>query len=200
MGRKSLEKNRKEKNEKTRTWAELLLPRLQEVNLAQLTMDDIAEKIQKSKSTLYEYFKTKEEVMDYVVEVRVLRLRAYKQNLTLSGEAPDKIYRQFIEMMSQGIKDVSSSFLHQLEQEYPSSWWIVRSFLNELVKDLQLFYQVGMEAGYFRPSSVALLSSLDEFFVTQVITNGDFFAQSGHRLEEIVKDYLVLKFEGLRLK
>lgn len=200
MGRKSLEKNRKGKNEKTRAWAEILLPQLQEVDLGQLTMDAIAEKIRKSKSTLYEYFKTKEEVMDYVTEIRIEQLKTYKKKLLLSGEAPDRIYMHFIELISQGIQDISSHFLQQLEQEFPSSWQIVKDFLDELVKDLQLFYEMGMEAGYFRRSSVNLLSTLDAFFVTQIITNADFFKKSGQSLEEIVKDYLVLKFEGLRLK
>ena len=81
MGRKSLQKARKGPNSKTENWAKTLLPLLQTLKLDSLSMNTLSKLMGVSKSTIYEYFSTKEEIMDYVVAHKIEELHQLKEGL-----------------------------------------------------------------------------------------------------------------------
>ena len=64
MGRKSVSRKRKAITPKVKQWLSELLIRIQFEDLKQLTMDDIARLAGTSKSTIYEYFNSKEEIIN----------------------------------------------------------------------------------------------------------------------------------------
>ena len=71
MGRKSIDKNRKGPQDKTDRWLVDLIPKLKDQDLASMTMNDLAKLLGKSKSTLYEYFESKEEILTRAVALRI---------------------------------------------------------------------------------------------------------------------------------
>ena len=79
MGRKSIDKERIQNTQKTDAWLEGLLPLLQDKDLAKLNMDQIAELMSKSKSTIYQYFRTKDEIFDRLV---VLKLNQVQDSIS----------------------------------------------------------------------------------------------------------------------
>lgn len=198
MGRKSLAKNRKEKTDKVRKWMQALLPLLQTRTLTDLTMDDIAELMNRSKSTIYEYFNSKEEVLTYAVQVRVNHLKTYRDHFDLSEKALLTTYEQFMEGICRGVEDISISFLNDLKTHYSSIWKAIEGFLATIIEDLSKMYQLGIQYGYFRSVSVDLLLALDNFFVAQLITDHTFFETKNISLEELIREYLQLRMNGLK--
>ena len=200
MGRKSIAKDRKGKSEKTRKWAEALLPQLQERTLDDLTMDDLAEMMGKSKSTLYQYFPTKAEWIQYAVEVHLNGLKVPQEELFTHLKADPmalEALKRYLILVPQGI---SAAFLIQLKGNYPIAWKQVWGFLNALLEKLKGFYALGIDQGYFRNSSLELLIALDQYFISQLITDSSFFDNTGLSLTQVVSDYLNLRFEGLLME
>ncbi len=197
MGRKSTSRNRKAKNEKVERWTQAILPKLKYKDLRNLTMDDLALLMNKSKSTIYEYFTTKEEVFEYITQVRIDRLNAYKNEITTEILQLDYQYETLASILTEGAKDISAFYLKQIQQHYPSAWKIIEEFLQGLLEDLKQFYLYGIENNLFKPISVDLLLKLDQYFILQLITDDAFFNQSKETLASTVKNYMFLKFEGL---
>lgn len=198
MGRKSILKNRKEKNQKVEQWTLAILPKLKTADLGELTMDDLALLMKKSKSTIYQYFTTKEEIFEYITQVRIDYLYTYKNQITEEILKLDYKCETLGRILIEGAKDVSSFFLRQLQQHYPTAWKIIEDFLCALLEDLKQFYTLGIENNIFKPISSELLVKLDEYFIRQLITDDNFFDQTEETLESIMRDYMFLKFEGLK--
>ncbi|MCK8524276.1 TetR/AcrR family transcriptional regulator [Aquimarina sp. D1M17] len=197
MGRKSLSKDRKEKNKKVEQWTQAILPKLKQSDLGNLTMDDLALLMNKSKSTIYQYFTTKEEIFEYITQVRIERLYNYKEEITGEIVQLDYKYNTLVDILTEGAKDISAHYLRQLQQHYPTAWKIIEGFLFSLLQDLKQFYIKGIENKLFNPVSVDLVIKLDEYFILQLITDDHFFNQSKDTLASTIKDYMFLKFEGL---
>ena len=100
----------------------------------------------------------------------------------------------FLTALPQGI---SAHFLQELKMHFPSSWQQVWKFLEELLSELRVYYEWGISSGKFSPVSVDLLIELDRYFISQLITDVEFHAQAGISLEQIVADFIQLRFEGL---
>ncbi len=197
MGRKSISRNRKEKNKKVEKWTQAILPKLKQVDLGNLTMDDLAILMNKSKSTIYQYFTTKEEIFEYITEVRISKLYEYKNEITQEIVQLDYQYSTLVTILTEGAKDISAFYLRQLQEYYPTAWKIIEDFLFALLEDLKQFYIFGIESKQFKPVSTELLIKMDEFFILRLITDDAFFNQSKETLESTIKDYMFLKFEGL---
>lgn len=197
MGRKSIVKNRKEKNKKVEQWTQAILPKLKQVDLGELTIDDLAILMNKSKSTIYQYFVTKEEIFEYITQVRIDRLNTYKDEITGEILKIDYHYDTLAKILTEGAKDISAFYLKQLQLHFPTAWKIIEDFLQGLLADLKQFYLFGIENNMFKSVSVDLLAKLDEYFIMQLITDDMFFNASKETLESTIKDYMFLKFEGL---
>ncbi len=197
MGRKSILRNRKEKSKKVEQWTLAILPKLKTSNLGNLTMDDLALLMKKSKSTIYQYFTTKEEIFEYITQTRIDNLNTYKAEIAMEVLQLNYNYETLARILTEGAKDISSFYLRQLELHYPTAWKIIEDFLFGLLEDLKQFYISGIEGGLFKPISPELLIKLDEYFIMQLIMDDTFFNKTQKTLESIIKDYMFLKFEGL---
>lgn len=197
MGRKSVQKDRKVKTKKVEKWTQALVPKLADIELASLTMDDIAKLLDQSKSTVYQYFTSKEEIFEYITQVKIDALIQYKNELNQQKSDLNYHYEGLAMILSEGTKDISPFYLNQLKLNFPTAWKIIENFLFKLLNDLKSFYKEGITNNLFKPISIELLNKLDEYFIMQLITDYNFFNKTETSLGEIIKDYMFLKFEGL---
>ena len=198
MGRKALEKVRKTPTDKINQWLKLLLVKLQTVELANLTIDDLAKLSGKSKGTIYKYFESKEEVVLAACQTRVEVVTKIILNIHQDTSTPVEVrYRQLLEEFSARLSDITISFFYDIQLYYPTSWNAINGVSDVFVTLLEDLYQQGIDKGLFRPISIELLKTLDRFFVTQVITNQAIFKDPNYTLNYLVRDYLQLRLEGL---
>lgn len=200
MGRKSISRERKDKNKKVEQWTQALLYKLRTTELGDLTMDDLASLMNKSKSTIYQYFVTKEEIFEYITQIRVDHLKAYKNEISGELSGLNYQYETLAKILAEGVKDISPFYLKQLQIHYPDAWSIVEKFLKGLLKDLKDFYIYGIENNMFKAVSPELLIKLDEYFIMQLITDHTFFNNNQQTLESAITEYMYIKFEGLVAK
>jgi AcrR family transcriptional regulator len=194
MGRKAIEKARKSKNEKTDQWLRALLPKLQDKELSGLTMDDLAALIPKSKSTLYDYFGSRDEMIIDAVNLKTTELRRYNEVVKETDTLMR--YQKLIEFLGEGLHDIHSGFLAQLPKAFPGAWELVQQFQSEIIKALSGLYIKGMEEGVFRQAPLQLVVGMDIHFINEVITDHDL---SGIPLKELINYYVEMRLKGLEI-
>ncbi|MEL6253373.1 MAG: TetR family transcriptional regulator, partial [Bacteroidota bacterium] len=104
MGRKSTDKKRKKLSPKMLIWLKELLPLVQEMNLKEMSMDELAKVGKKSKSTLYEYFVSKEEIIAAAVRLLLVNLGGYQLSREKDADHIVKDLYTLIEWIAGGVK------------------------------------------------------------------------------------------------
>jgi len=200
VGRKSKIKIRKEPTQKVNLWLAELLTALQDKDLNRITIDDIATLAQKSKSTIYEYFESKEDILVAACRTRTTALADLLKTVENVSEDPIDAYQYIVGAFTEAIADISISFLHQIKSYYPRAWSTIDHLTDTFIDLLRVLYDSGVRRGHFRPMSIELLAHLDKYFVTQVVTDSAVFSDSNYTLSLLVNDYLDLRLNGLILK
>lgn len=197
MGRKSTDKNRKQNDEKKLQWSLQAFPLFQMGNLHGLTIDDIAKWLGKSKSTLYEYFESKDEIILLGLLERFRQLMGYKEILLDSKRTHIQRYSDFLAFMLPRIQDISAQFLVELKRDFPAMWTIAQAFLGELLALLGDYHRSGIQVQAFKPLSAELMVKMDSLFISEVLMQPDFLLQHGLSLSQLVEQYITMKFEGI---
>ena len=194
MGRKSIDKERIQNTQKTDAWLEGLLPLLQDKDLVKLNMDQIAELIGKSKSTIYQYFKTKDEIFARLVDIKLDQVQD-----SISGNHEDKstleLYEHFVIRICKGLDGITIHFIDQMKTVFPAAWAKVELFMNQVLAFMETLYLKGMNEGIFKNYPLSILLGMDEFFMYQYITRPD---RPISDVDELVKHYMSLRLEGLK--
>lgn len=197
MGRKSLSRKRKNITKKVNVWLSELLIQLQHEDLEKLTMDDMARLAGKSKSTIYEYFESKEDILLAACQTRTKALSESILNISQQKLDTVKLYEHLVEIFAVGTVGISLSFLQNVKQYYPKAWSVIDKFTDDFVALLKVHYEKGISEGIFNPISVELLGHIDKFFVIQVVTSPAIFSDDQYTMSNLIRDYLNLRLNGL---
>ncbi|MFK7786840.1 MAG: TetR/AcrR family transcriptional regulator [Crocinitomicaceae bacterium] len=191
MGRKSIEKTRKPLSKKMESWLDAMIPVISGQDLSKLTIDDIARLTQKSKSTIYEYFESKQDIIYTAVKRRIEKLDYLPE--PSEDESVLLTYNSLIEWLIEHLDDVSFSFLNQLENNFPHSWGLINEFMNRLLDTLKKLYVSGIKQGIFRSVSLEIMIDLDEFFITKWLSRED----KNQTIDKMVMDYVDIRLNGI---
>jgi len=197
MGRKSLSRKRKPISNKVNRWLSELLVQLQYEDLEQLTMDDVARIAGKSKSTIYEYFESKEEILQAACLTRTNVITESISKLNQQQQDTVQRYAHLIEIFAEGTTGISIAFLQSIKQHYPKAWAVIDAFTDHFVDLLKDHYQKGIAEGIYNDVSIELLGNIDKLFVVQVVTNPKIFSDEKYTISNLVRDYLNLRLTGL---
>lgn len=197
MGRKAVLKKRKPITNKVKNWLSDLLIKIQYENLEELTIDDLAKLAGISKSTVYEYFKSKEEILSAACKTKVEVL--VNELALLRGEniSTNELYEKFVELFANGTSDISIGFLQSIKKYYPNAWILIESFIESYLDLLKMQYTKGMSEGIYTKTSIELLINIDKIFVLQVVTNFSLFNDKTYTLSQLIREYLNLRLNGL---
>ncbi len=197
MGRKSIARKRKPITPKVQTWLKALLVRIQYEDLEQLKIDDIAKLAGTSKSTIYEYFGSKEEILEACCATRINQLTTDVLQLSQKDLDTTDLYTSLVEAFAEGVSDISFSFLQHIKLHYPQAWTLIDQFTDLYVDLLKNLYQKGIEEGLYNAVSIDLLGHIDKLFIIQVVTNPSIFSDEQYHISELIRDYLNLRLVGL---
>ncbi|MDX2305498.1 MAG: TetR/AcrR family transcriptional regulator [Microscillaceae bacterium] len=196
MGRKAIERERKKDAYKTEKWIKQLLPYFQKNGLKGITMDLVAKELNRSKTTVYEYFSSKEELLDLMVAYKLKQIGGFEKILNDASQSYiDRCYA-VLKYQADHISDISNLFLADLREFHPDLWVRVQDFLEDAAQKIEAFYQAGIYHQEFNPIHTAILTLNDHFFF-RVLTDPDFLSRHGLTLQEAFDQYLKLKFFGL---
>ncbi|MEM1002008.1 MAG: TetR/AcrR family transcriptional regulator [Bacteroidota bacterium] len=198
MGRKAINRERRQLTKKAEQWVRDLLPLLQDKNLDKLTLDELAELVGKSKSTIYSYFSSKEEIYLTVTALVLQDLFFVISDEAIKGEDMEQALQTMLLRIGEGIDGISISYLEQLQQHFTDIWSTIEVFLAQVLDQLAKIYEKGMQQGTFKKFNVSLLTALDRHFVMNIMTDASSFSGQGLSLKDLVQEYLELRLSALR--
>ncbi len=199
MGRKAIAKERKTNATKMGNWAQTLFPFFQKHGLHHVTMDDIAEHLGKSKTTLYDYFQTKEDLLSIIMQEKIQAIRGFIPYLEDEKQNFKARYMNAIAFISIQLADITTLFLKDLHIYFPQIWVKVQDFIDESSKHLNIFYQKGIEAGQFNTFNTSVLVLTDQLFF-HALTDPELLERHNLSVNTAFIEYLNVRFEGLLKK
>lgn len=196
MGRKSINKKRKSNPEKQQEWIEILIPYFQKHGLKDITMDEVARVLNKSKATIYKYFKSREEIIEYGLAHKLRDIQQFEQILKNGDIAYLERYFESIAHLSLNISDISNRFLSDLKHQHPALWERVVAFIDYAMEILKEYYQQGIDDGIFIDVDPALMVMSDRFFF-QSLSDPDFLISHNLTINQAFQQYFKMKFSGI---
>ncbi|MBL4706172.1 MAG: TetR/AcrR family transcriptional regulator [Flavobacteriales bacterium] len=196
MGRKAVDKERKSISEKQLKWVEQLYPKLNEVGLKGLTMNSIAQMMGKSKSTVYEYFKSKEELVEATIQFKLSQLAGFEALLNSSDIEFSKKYLHVMEHVGAVFSDISTGLLNDIKEYFPALWIRIEEFIDFATGVLENHYREGIENGLYNDIEPSILVLSDRLFF-QAISDPTFLQRQGLTIQDAFDQYLKLKFHGM---
>ncbi len=196
MGRKSLKKKRKNNPEKKEEWAKELIPHFQKKGLRDFTMDNVAEMLNVSKATVYNYFKSREEIVELCVAVKLSEVSHFSAILMDNQTPYLERYFLSLEDLTKNISGISNTFLSDLKHLFPATWKTVNNFIEYALQILREYYEEGIQSGALEKANTSLIVMSDRFFL-QSLSDPDFLNSHQLTLEEAFKQYFKIKFFGI---
>ncbi|MDA9952029.1 MAG: TetR/AcrR family transcriptional regulator [Chitinophagales bacterium] len=199
MGRNSIVKERKQNPKKRLEIIDGLIVFFKSHSLAQSNMDEIAEGLKKSKATLYKYFKSKEEMVDALINHKIEKIVGFVPIL-IDDEIPffDR-YEQSFSLLHNHISDITIDFMDDLKTVYPLIYKNIELLIDLAVRELAAYYNEGMERGVFNVLNAKMLSQID-FILFQTLTDPIYLKANGLTVGEAFQDFYNIRCQGLLVK
>ncbi len=196
MGRRAINRIRKTDKEKTQPWIHTLYHYFQKNGLKGITMDLLAKEIGKSKTTVYDYFPTKEDLLDEVILYKLEEIKGFKKIIGNTEKTFKQRCYELLKFQTNHIADISNIFLSDLKALYPIHWQKVESFLDYLSEETAKFYDAGIQAEEFNPIRTSILVLNDRLFF-RTLTDPNFLNAHQLTLQEAFEQYSQLRFFGI---
>ncbi|WP_299710170.1 TetR/AcrR family transcriptional regulator [uncultured Tenacibaculum sp.] len=197
MGRKALERERKQLSKKAEAWVKELFYKVQYEKLDKLTLDELAALVQKSKSTIYTYFKTKEEIYATMVGMVLQDIEEVVFDELEDGADVINFYETILLKISDSIEGISIHFLDEIQTNFPKIWNEIKQVTDRVLSTFSLIYKRGMKTGVFADFNINLLLAMDNTFIMNIMTDHDSFKDEDLSLKDVVNQYLKLRINAL---
>ncbi len=159
-------------------------------------MDEVAQQLNISKATLYKHFRSREEIIETALIVKLNDIGSFKEMLFDESQPYLDRYFNSIHLFFAEISGISTEFLFDLKKLYPEIWKRVEFFREYAATMLKAFYQKGIESAIFNDVDPAILVLNDKMFF-DAISDPDFLIQNGLSLQKAFRDYFTLRTQGL---
>ncbi len=162
------------------------------------TMDDIAKKSKKGKSTLYYYFKSKEEILKAIVDIEAGELKSKLEMALKESNSPQKELKNYIITRMKSMKALSNLYV-AFKDEYLEMY----DFINQVRKayddyEISVFENIlkkGVNEGIFDVKDVHLTA-----YVMAMTTKGieyKFATEDDLEIEKNVEMLVNILFNGI---
>lgn len=173
-------------------YIEKIKPILRKTRFSQLKIDDIAKFMDISKATLYKHFSTREEIISIIVEHYIEYLseadaRVLDESLSFS-ERFQITYEQSLKCVIY----VSDLFLQDIKETQPSLFDALQLAQQNRFKNLQAFFEAGMEKGIFNRMNVTLFMVQDDAVLRRIM-EPSFSIQYDLTLKQALLEFYALK-------
>ncbi len=168
-----------------------LAPYVKKHGFQTLRMDEIAKIMDISRATLYKYFSTKEEVMEFVVN----NLIEFINDLAMDSLDTDQLYgTRFQQLFEKSVLlavYVTDILLKEFEHIYPEKYDRLRTALQLREQQLLDFYKEGVQKGVFNEINAKLLILQDEMLRSML--DAKYLMFNHLTIYQVLYDYYQLK-------
>lgn len=196
MGRKAKDKNIDLNSRKRRQWARDSFPYFQKMGIKKFKMDKLAEMLGKSKTTIYKYFVSREDLVGLIIEMKLEELGKFEEYLVDERIGFIDRYELAIKTIGSVLQEISNRFLLEVSEVYPMMWDEIQSFRQKASSKLDSYYREGIELGHFKKINPGVLILTDRLFFEAVLSQ-EFLVQKELSMERAFRDYFTLKCFGM---
>lgn len=197
MGRSSVERYRyKDPDVKLKHTIRFMVY-FQQHGIEDFSMSKMAKDLGISKTTIYNHFTTKEEIIKAAIEYKIGVIGEYEsvlENITLTYT---ERYRKAMLFFCVQTFDVSDKLLSQIKKKYPEIWKKVALFQKEVLINLISYYKIGIQKGVFKQDANPLLLSLDDQKFFDLLSNQIILKENNIEVLEAFNHHFKIKFNGL---
>lgn len=165
-------------------------------NGTQSTMSKMAKDLSISKTTIYNHFKTKDELVHEAIKFKLDIIHDYETVLKDKTLTYIERYRKSMLFFCVQVFDVSSAFLSDIEKDFPKSWELIEKFQFRVFINLTKYYKEGINKGIFKNASAGLLTMNDQYFFS-FLSSQDFLKQHDISVLDAFKQHYQTKFFGI---
>ena len=197
MGRKSIERYRYKDREIKEKHTVRFMVYFQNNGVENFSMSKMAKDLGMSKTTIYNHFSSKEEIIEAAITYKLNVISEYQtvlENITL---AYTERYRKAMLFYCVQIFDVSNKLLLQIKESYPKIWRKVAVFQKNVMLDLKSYYEIGIEIGVFKSDMNPLLLSLDDQKFFDLLSAQNVLKENNIEVLEVFNHHYSVKFNGL---
>ncbi|MCR9204741.1 MAG: TetR/AcrR family transcriptional regulator [Halobacteriovoraceae bacterium] len=198
MGRKSRKKEVYDNPQLKNEWALSLMPHFQEKGIKGFGMDKVAAVLEKSKATVYKYFRTREEILEIIIQHKIQKISSFESIISDESLSFEERYFTAVSILSESIGDISTKFLRDLKKYHPELWINIEVFRDYAIGVLSNFYEEGMKESKIREVDLSILKLADELFFSALL-NPEFLRESNLSLQKAFDQYFELKWKGMKI-
>lgn len=168
---------------------------IQRYGLKKFTVDEIAAELKISKKTIYQHYRSKDDIVRAYFEAAVSSDKS-SVNAALAGNGNfvDKIHAIFY---SSHCYRLTVPILSEAKRFYPESWAQVEDLKRFKVDVTRELFRQGVDAGIFRPGiNFGILSKMLEE-ISDMFTDYDFLLENRLTTREAVDEALKIIFNGI---
>lgn len=196
MGRKAVKKVRNANPKRKDKYVKQLMPVFYEYGLQELSMDDICEKLDVSKATLYNYFATKEEMVAAILNQVLSEIAEFESIIGNKELSFLDRYFSSVQLLTKSVAGISNLFLNDLQMYFPDLWQMVRDFRDYAATVLERFYEEGKQANILTGYSTNILVLSDRLFF-DALSEPKVLVANNLTIEKAFKEYFKLKSFGM---
>ena len=161
-----------------------------------VTMDEIASLLGMSKKTVYEFFPSKDKLVDAVLERHIITaMRRYEEIMNSPTEYVDKLYNVLC-LVGRSFSQMRKRFQDELRRLRPDLWHYMEDIRRlTLFADFMRFIDDGIERGFVRTDIhrdvflFAYISALQSVMSSELLIRESFSANDAFRsLTQLVLD------------
>jgi len=160
--------------------------------LKAISLEDIAKECNISKRTIYEYYDSKQTIVNLIIEGLVQSHKQLFKEIELTSEnALDQILKQNAGV-SQVCKGIRPSFLSDLEDLYTDAWKILENYKMDIHKGIIENLERGKKEGLYRSNiDIKVISDLRLNFLVNML-NPEFMEGLNAELIQLSDQFTVL--------
>jgi len=197
VGRKSVERYRYKDKAVRQKHVVRFMVYFQNNGFENISMSQMAADIGMSKTTIYNHFKTKEELVEAAVTYKLSIIEEYETVLTNLTLSYTERYRKAMIFFCVQTFDVSNKLLLQIEGNYPNIHKKIKTFEKRLFLNLKSYYEIGKEIGVFKDYCNPVLLSLDDQKFFDLLADSQFLADNEIEILQAFAHHFTTKFGGI---
>lgn len=165
-----------------------------------LTMDDLAREISISKKTIYNTFRSKDELFMEVVDYFFDKIKQEEKRIFLDNSLPtDEKLRRIMRVLPENYRDLDLGQLCVVKERYPGVYRRIQKRLEIDWENTIYLIQRGEEEGVFRHINITLFKMMFQTFVEQFFQD-DILMEQNIEYQDALAEVVGIMVDGVTVR
>jgi AcrR family transcriptional regulator len=196
MGRIPVNKPRVQNITKQKEIAAALFDIFMEEGFIVQSTEKICELSGKSKATLYKYFESKKEIIQFIIQNKLQSISQFGELITDEKIDHKTRYLNAVSLTINAIEGITPIFLKDVSIAYPDLFKMILDLKELSLNLLKEFYADGIRKNVFIDLTAEMLVMNDDLFFTAILES-DFMETKETNLKTLFEGYFKIRFNGI---